>query len=155
MRTLRLFFVAGLCLATAASTFASDGVGHVSQKQSAKINGAIALLNSIGISDVPDIDLVGCIHDYALACITPGNPTIHLTKNAVNFNVKELAAFLAHERLHVLGELHEGPGYDEQTRVLKRLGGSAEALERVRLAHELYRFDYPPPPPPPAQIVSR
>jgi hypothetical protein len=104
----------------------------------------VALLASIGIAMENAIDTAdGCHGKYALACVTAGEQVIHLTREAVHLDARALAAILAHERLHVLGELHEGPAYDEELRVLKLLHGPSEAFARVRVAHELHRFDYP------------
>lgn len=115
---------------------------------------AVALLESLGIRDLPAIEVVSkspVSHTVAetVAYVVSGDPTIYVIassrayRRAVKGDARQLAGVLAHERYHVRYGVHEGPAYAEQLRVLKALKVDADTSRNVQQAAALHAHDWP------------
>lgn len=59
------------------------------------------------------------------AFVTPKRDTVYVSKRSNMLNdPKQLAAAIGHEQLHVANGPEEGPAYELQYEILKRLGGN-------------------------------
>lgn len=114
---------------------------------------ALALLATWGVTDVPPIVVVPTAPVASRVTETraytrPGDPTIYVLAATTRGDVRQLAATIAHERMHVRCGVSEGPAYDAELAVLRALRADTRA---VRTARELHRHDYPSHPCPAAR----
>lgn len=117
---------------------------------------ALALLATLGVQDVPPVQVVDKAQVLAhsrpvtsVAYVVSCEPPIYVMrsseafKKAASGDARQLAAAIAHELVHIREGVYEAPAYAEQLRVLKALKVGSDVQYRVRKSAELHRHDRP------------
>jgi hypothetical protein len=124
---------------------------------------ALALLATLGIHEIPEVRLAVPTPVVTAVTVTvayvrgdePGVIYVVRTSGAyraaLRGNPCELAAAIAHERIHVRQGHYQAPAYAEQLRVLRACGANMDSIARVAAAAAHFERDVPPkgdtPPP--------
>ena len=117
---------------------------------------ALALLSMLGIHEIPEVRLavrppIVTTVTVTAAYVRSDEPAViyivrtsEAYRAAVRGNPCELAAAIAHERIHVRHGRYQAPAYAEQLRVLRACGANMNTIARVAAAAARFERDVPP-----------
>ena len=117
---------------------------------------ALALLSMLGIHEMPEVRLavrppLVTTGTVTAAYVRSDEPAViyvvqtsEAYRAALRGNPCELAAAIAHERIHVRQGRYQAPAYAEQLRVLRACGAKTGTIARVAEAAAHFVRDVPP-----------
>jgi hypothetical protein len=117
---------------------------------------ALALLSMLGIHEMPEVRLavrppLVTSGTVTAAYVRSDEPAViyvvqtsEAYRAALRGNPCELAAAIAHERIHVREGRYQAPAYAEQLRVLRACGAKTGTIARVAEAAARFVRDVPP-----------
>jgi hypothetical protein len=117
---------------------------------------ALALLSMLGIQDMPEVRLavrppIVTTGTMTAAFVRSDEPAViyvvrtsEAYRAALRGHACELAAAIAHERIHLRQGPYQAPAYAEQLRVLRACGAKTGTIARVAATAARFVRDVPP-----------